>query len=138
VPDKLQEAAERQLHVIDDMLQSALKWPKRVITGLVLAFALSLGGIGGVSYLYVNETAIVQQQQSVIAQNKALAETIQHAAIQSCQAANARRQTDQQNWNFFLDLALQGNTNPSALAKANELRVHVAKADAPSNCAVFK
>jgi urease accessory protein UreF len=55
-------------------------------------------------------------------------------AVNACRQANASRSESTQIWNYFIDLALQGNPDPSAKQKGAQLKQFAAQVDAPHNC----
>lgn len=55
-------------------------------------------------------------------------------AIQSCNTGNIYRQQDSQIWNYFINIAAQGDTKSSDQVKIREIEAFVAKLDAPRSC----
>lgn len=64
-----------------------------------------------------------------------LTHKIRDSAVAGCEQGNAQKQADKNNWDFFLSLLLKGNTNATDRAEAKLLEAHIAKADAPRDCA---
>lgn len=55
-------------------------------------------------------------------------------SIESCQFGNQQRAGEQKVWDTFIDLILQGNTDPANAAKGKQFKAYVAQVEAPRNC----
>lgn len=71
----------------------------------------------------------------LVAGEFSLTHKVQDSAVSGCQQGNAERAADKANWDFFLALLLKGNTSPTDQAEARQLEAHIARADAPRDCA---
>jgi len=128
--DYMQAAAEKAIHDLQIQVDNAdaaaatakesaesvarsARWWKTLTVVLVLVVA-------GVGYLaWTQHTATNQLRQQ---------------AINGCMTGNARAAADNAHWDLFIAIAMKGNTDPAAPAKAKQLSDAIAKSDAPRNC----
>lgn len=133
-PDKLQTAAELQLRRIEEAVKASLKWPKRFLALLAATCVLLLGATGFTSYLYVNQASVTATAQAAAQAAKVEAQVVRRDAIQACEDRNRRILASTANWDFFVDLALRGDTKPKDIAAGNALKAHVARTNVPQDC----
>lgn len=108
-PDALLRAATRQVDrlVKRSRRDRAVQW----VLGVVVAGLLAAGTV-----LFFQNQAIRDQQ---------------HA---SCVNGNTYRQEDDQIWNYFIGVLIQGKTDQKTLALAKTVEQHIAQLDAPRAC----
>lgn len=107
--DKLREAAEAQLAKMDEIVQNALVWPRRVIRLLVALIILIV--IGG-SYFGLQE------------HNQA--DAIQSGAVKACQYSNEARKANVVLWDGLLNQEVQADTAQTSTTAFKDLSASIA------------
>lgn len=87
--------------------------------------------LGAVCALLIAVTAIVG---AALGQQANLSDRLRTQVTQSCQTGNTQRAQEVKVWDSFIDLLLQGNTNPKAASEGAEFKQFVAQVYAPRNC----
>ena len=109
-------AAEKQ---VDSLVKAAHlnKIWTRVLGAVCVVLVVAVGGLG---FLYWQQHDVIRKLDAV--------------NVTNCQAGNAFKTGDLENWQLFIQVALGPHPTKDAKGKAAEILQGVAGRDAPRNC----